>query len=139
MASNDLEPRHLETLDRDLGRLSNLEVATAFVGRPMVGPGIAFVFIVIAGLVAAIAFGQTNNTMIVPAQLGDVSRGHANSPKLVASVPMIITQPSTITNNMILNGSEMMSGDNIIMPMDISTLATTMSMTRNGMNSMKPI
>src|SRR6202030_1970176 len=48
-------------------------------------------------------------------------------------------QPSTTTNNMILNGNETSTGDNIIMPIDISTLATTRSITRNGMNTMKPI
>ena len=65
MAENDYEARHLETLDRDLGRLSNLERATAYVGRPTVAPGIAFVFVVMAGLFAAIFFGQTNNTFII--------------------------------------------------------------------------
>jgi hypothetical protein len=29
------------------------------------------------------------------------------------------------TNNMILNGSEISTGDNIIVPMDMRTLATT--------------
>ncbi len=57
--------RHLETLDRDLDRFSNLELATSYVGRPMVGPGISLVFVVLAGLSAALFFGQTNNAMIV--------------------------------------------------------------------------
>ena len=39
MADKDFEARHLETLDRDLGRFSNLELATAYVARPMIGPG----------------------------------------------------------------------------------------------------
>ena len=34
MAQNDLEARHLDTLDRDLGRFSALENATAYVARP---------------------------------------------------------------------------------------------------------
>ena len=38
-----------------------------------------------------------------------------------------------------MNGSEIMTGDTIIMPIDISTLATTRSMTTNGTNSRKPI
>ena len=46
MAQNDLETRHLETLDRDLGRFSYLENAASYVSRPLVGPGIAFVFII---------------------------------------------------------------------------------------------
>ena len=40
---------------------------------------------------------------------------------------------------MSLNGSATSTGDSIIMPSDISTLATTMSITRNGMKIMKPI
>jgi len=59
------DPRHLETLDRDLARYSNLEMATSYVSRPIVGPSIAFVFIVMAGLAAALIFGQANNSLIV--------------------------------------------------------------------------
>ncbi len=65
MARNDLEARHLETLDRDLGRFSKLENAASYVSRPLVGPGIAFVFIMLAGLVSALALGQGGNTLIV--------------------------------------------------------------------------
>ncbi|WP_171174197.1 inorganic phosphate transporter [Ruegeria sp. HKCCD8929] len=65
MANKDFEARHLETLDRDLRRFSRLEVATAQVGRPVVGSGIAFAFIVVAGIAAAFLFGQDNNTFIV--------------------------------------------------------------------------
>src|ERR1700722_13017530 len=59
--------------------------------------------------------------------------------KLEARVPSSSVHPSTTTNNMILNGSDTRTGDSIIMPIDISTLATTRSMTRKGMNTMKPI
>ncbi|MFT6271428.1 MAG: PiT family inorganic phosphate transporter [Dinoroseobacter sp.] len=59
------DPRHLDTLDRDLGRYSTLEVATAYAARPLVAPGIAFVFIALAGLAAAVFLGQANNTLIV--------------------------------------------------------------------------
>jgi inorganic phosphate transporter, PiT family len=65
MSDTDDEIRHLETLDRDLRRFSALEAATAYVARPMVGPGIAFVFIVAAGLLAAVVFGQTSDRMVV--------------------------------------------------------------------------
>ncbi|MQY42465.1 inorganic phosphate transporter [Epibacterium sp. SM1969] len=65
MPNNDLDTRHLETLDRDLGRISNLEMATAYVGRPLVGPGLAFVFILLTCLAAALLFGQSSNTFIV--------------------------------------------------------------------------
>ncbi|TDT77085.1 PiT family inorganic phosphate transporter [Litoreibacter halocynthiae] len=59
------DPRHLETLDRDLARYSNLEMATSYVSRPIVGPSIAFVFIVLAGLAAAMIFDQANDSLIV--------------------------------------------------------------------------
>ena len=38
-------------------------------------------------------------------------------------------QPSTSTKSMILNGSAISTGETIIMPMDISTLATTNTFT----------
>ncbi len=59
------EARHLETLDRDLGRFSTLENATAYVARPLVGPVVALIFMVLAGLFAALFFGQTSQTMVV--------------------------------------------------------------------------
>ncbi|WP_317054558.1 inorganic phosphate transporter [Roseovarius rhodophyticola] len=65
MADQQGDPRHLETLDRDLDRLSNLEMATSYVGRPLVGPGVSLIFVVLAGLAALLFFGQTNNSMIV--------------------------------------------------------------------------
>lgn len=65
MTEQQGDPRHLETLDRDLDRLSNLEMATSYVGRPLVGPGISLIFVVLAGLAAMLFFGDTNNSMIV--------------------------------------------------------------------------
>ena len=65
MSDNNGDLRHLDTLDRDLARFSRLEMATQYVGRPMVGPAISLLFIVLAGLAAALFFGQTNNSMIV--------------------------------------------------------------------------
>ena len=59
--------------------------------------------------------------------------------KLATSDPMSRFQPSTSTNSISLNGSEISTGESIIMPMDMSTLATTMSMMRKGMKIMKPI
>lgn len=70
MADKDHEARHLETLDRDLGRFSNLEMATAYVGRSLIAPGIALVFIVMAGLAAALFLGQDNNALIVTLAAG---------------------------------------------------------------------
>ncbi len=65
MTQQQGDPRHLETLDRDLARFSNLEQATAAVGRPLVGAGISFVFIIVAGIAAMLLFGQQSNTFIV--------------------------------------------------------------------------
>lgn len=65
MSDQQGDPRHLETLDRDLGRYSNLEMATSYVSRPLVGPGIALVFVVLAGLGAMLFFGQESNSLIV--------------------------------------------------------------------------
>ncbi|RJK98609.1 inorganic phosphate transporter [Paracoccus siganidrum] len=65
MARTDLEARHLETLDRDLGRFSRLELATAYVARPLVAPGIAFVFIALAALAAALMLDQGGNMLVV--------------------------------------------------------------------------
>ncbi|MEJ5902669.1 inorganic phosphate transporter [Ochrobactrum teleogrylli] len=67
MANEDLEARHLETLDRDLGRFANLETAASYVSRPLVAPGVALVFIILAGLGAAMLLGQTSQTLIVVA------------------------------------------------------------------------
>ncbi|MEP2031173.1 MAG: inorganic phosphate transporter [Paracoccaceae bacterium] len=65
MTDQQGDARHLETLDRDLARYSNLELATNYVSRPMVGPGIALIFVVLAGLTALLFFGQANNSLIV--------------------------------------------------------------------------
>lgn len=65
MTEQQGDPRHLETLDRDLARFSNLELATSYVARPMVGPGVSLIFVALAGITAALFFGQTSNSMIV--------------------------------------------------------------------------
>jgi len=65
MGDHQDDARHLETLDRDLARYSNLEAATEYMSRPMVGPGLAFVFIMFAGLFAVLFFGTGGNTAIV--------------------------------------------------------------------------
>ncbi|MCR8825962.1 inorganic phosphate transporter [Pseudosulfitobacter koreensis] len=65
MSNTEGDPRHLDTLDRDLNRFSNAEMAALYVARPMVSTGIALIFVVMAGLAAALFFGQANNTLIV--------------------------------------------------------------------------
>ncbi|MBQ4826805.1 inorganic phosphate transporter [Leisingera sp. M527] len=53
------------TLDKDLNRISQLELATAYASRPLVGPGIALAFIVVAGLAAGVFFGGSAMNMVV--------------------------------------------------------------------------
>ncbi|MGU3576504.1 inorganic phosphate transporter [Brucellaceae bacterium C25G] len=65
MSGNDYEADHLDTLDRDLGRFSTLERAASYTARPMVAPGLGFVFIVIAGLIALLSLGQSSNTLFI--------------------------------------------------------------------------
>ncbi|SHG88228.1 inorganic phosphate transporter, PiT family [Cognatiyoonia sediminum] len=65
MSDQQGDPRHLETLDRDLARFSNLETATALVAKPTIGLGISIVFVVLAGITAMLFFGEANNTFIV--------------------------------------------------------------------------
>lgn len=46
-----------KTLDKDLGQVGLIEDATRFVARPLVAPGLAAAFIVLAGIVAAFLAG----------------------------------------------------------------------------------
>ncbi|MCE6951944.1 inorganic phosphate transporter [Cereibacter sphaeroides] len=56
-----------KTLDKDLKRVSQLERATQFVGRPLVAVGIALIFIVLCGVGASILMGGASGTMIIVA------------------------------------------------------------------------
>ena len=55
------------TLDKDLGRISQLEYATQYVARPMVGLGVALAFIVLVGLLAGFVWGGQPTSLIVVA------------------------------------------------------------------------
>lgn len=55
------------TLDRDLKRIGQLGQAAQFTSRPLVGPGIALTFIIIAAIGAALFFGQNESSLIVVA------------------------------------------------------------------------
>jgi PiT family inorganic phosphate transporter len=55
------------TLDKDLNRISRVEYATAYVGRPLVGLGIALAFIVVAGFLAALLMGTADLNLVVVA------------------------------------------------------------------------
>ncbi|WIY23516.1 inorganic phosphate transporter [Parasedimentitalea psychrophila] len=65
--TDEPQRRQWKTLDRDLNRIAILENATGYVSKPMVGPGIALVFIVLAGLAAAILLGTTPINYVVVA------------------------------------------------------------------------
>ena len=54
-------------------------------------------------------------------------------------LPISMFQPSISTKNSILIGSEITEGGSIIMPIDMVSVATIMSMTRNGSAMRKPI
>ncbi len=66
MTDSQTEPRW-KALDNDLHRISRVERASAYVARPLVAPGIALAFIALAGLVAAVWFGQANGGLVVVA------------------------------------------------------------------------
>ena len=65
MTQNQDDSRHLETLDRDLARYSNLELASHYTSRPLVGPGISLVFVLLAGIMAMVFFGEQSNSFVV--------------------------------------------------------------------------
>ncbi|MEX0348198.1 MAG: inorganic phosphate transporter [Paracoccaceae bacterium] len=52
-------------LDRDLSHISRAELAASYAARPLVAPGIALAFIILAGLTAALFFGQTTGGLVV--------------------------------------------------------------------------
>jgi len=63
--ANEPQGSQWKTLDKDLNRISQVELATTYVARPLVGPGIALAFIVVAGAVAAVFFGQSPSSYVV--------------------------------------------------------------------------
>ncbi|KIC28788.1 inorganic phosphate transporter [Leisingera sp. ANG-M6] len=64
MSHEDQRPQW-NTLDKDLNRISQLELATSYASRPLVAPGIALAFIVLAGLAAGVFFGGSAMSMVV--------------------------------------------------------------------------
>jgi len=62
---SDHQNTNWKTLDKDLKRISTLEYATAYVSRPFIAPNIALIFLVMAGLAAAILFGDGSNNYVV--------------------------------------------------------------------------
>ncbi|MCX8954881.1 inorganic phosphate transporter [Ruegeria sp. NA] len=66
MSDTNSKPRW-QSLDSDLQRISRVEIANLHVARPLLAPGIALVFMVLAGLMAAVLFGRADGTYIVVA------------------------------------------------------------------------
>ncbi|MEZ5684498.1 MAG: anion permease [Paracoccaceae bacterium] len=56
-----------KTLDKDLKRIGHLEEATMFVSRPLIAPGLALAFIVLAGVISAMLMGSPWNFVVVAA------------------------------------------------------------------------
>ncbi len=59
------DSKNWNTVDKDLNKISQVEYATAYVSRPLVAPGIALAFMVLAGFAAALLFGQLPVNMVV--------------------------------------------------------------------------
>ncbi len=55
------------TLDRDLSRISHVEYATFAVARPLVALGLGLAFMMLAGVVALVAAGQSPDMLMVAA------------------------------------------------------------------------
>ncbi|MCZ4353506.1 inorganic phosphate transporter [Roseovarius aestuarii] len=59
------DTRNWNTIDKDLSRISHVENAASYVGKPMVAIGISMVFMLFAGLAALILLGHTPVNYIV--------------------------------------------------------------------------
>jgi len=65
--SETYKDRQWKTLDKDLKRLSRVEIAAQTVSRPLLGVGVSLAFIVIAALGAALVTGNTPGMLFVVA------------------------------------------------------------------------
>ncbi|MGB1234925.1 MAG: inorganic phosphate transporter [Planktomarina sp.] len=65
MADRNLEESNLDTLNRDLERMSGMESATAWVAQPLRGLGLSVGFILIACLIAGLFFGFSSSSLII--------------------------------------------------------------------------
>jgi inorganic phosphate transporter, PiT family len=61
----DSQNNQWKTLDKDLGRVGHLEYASQIVARPMIGAGIALVFIVLTGFAALVFFDREPISYVV--------------------------------------------------------------------------
>ena len=68
--STNKSDHNWKTLDRDLGRIASFESATLYVAKPMVGLGIAFLFIILAAIASSIFFAGATTSWVVIAAAG---------------------------------------------------------------------
>ena len=54
-----------KTLDKDLGRIGTLELATQYVARPLVAPGVALAFVAVVAIAAAVFSGGSPDRLLV--------------------------------------------------------------------------
>ncbi|WP_343080530.1 inorganic phosphate transporter [Ostreiculturibacter nitratireducens] len=64
---SDKSVNQWKTLDKDLGRIWRLEQATQLIGRPLVAPGIALAFIVLATVASALLLGASFSVIVIAA------------------------------------------------------------------------
>lgn len=62
---DDTSRNQWKTLDKDLGRIGRLELATQYVARPLVAPGIGLAFVVLVALMAAALSGGSPDRLAV--------------------------------------------------------------------------
>ncbi|MDO6456658.1 anion permease [Celeribacter halophilus] len=68
MSEKEEHTKRWKTLDKDLNRISQVELATFHVARPMVGLGVALAFIIVTGLFVALIFGgQPGSALVIAA------------------------------------------------------------------------
>lgn len=54
-----------KTLDKDLNRISHLELATQYVARPLIAPGLGLVFLMVVAVAAMVVSGGASDQLII--------------------------------------------------------------------------
>ena len=58
-------PNNWKQLDRDLNKISQFDLASRYISRPLVAPGIAIIFIAISALAVMFFWGQSQSSYII--------------------------------------------------------------------------
>jgi len=72
--ANDPSAKGIKTLDKDLRRIALMERALLYTSRPMVAPGVALVFMGLAGLGAMALMGGQPGAIVVVADAETIER-----------------------------------------------------------------